>query len=403
MTGQIMIGNNNNDAEPFIDYMATIVDGLNELSFSKIKKYFIEVSEDEIRWASGYLYYNYNKMKDKGFPVEWLHKLLITKTIAILSLWAGYLFSGGKSPPIVEKPPILRIKEPFFRKVDKVPRGIIIIPTKLRHDFHRSSNFKKLLKVVAKSNYVHKIVIVGAFNSKNHSLNHSLLHDLPKITLIEIDEEKDSPSYSRNIGIEESLLLDGDVTMFIDDDVIIKSPETIDKLISDAYAIRGIASPLVKSIGDTLLDIFHDYDGTLNGVYYKNGNLLYATTCCMAAYNGIFTRGIKFDESFKIAAGEDIDFSLKALYEGFPIMPQDNVLISHAYEYDSNNAMEKFVNRYFRYGIGNFTLLQKHPYYYSLLSECKERPTINNSTKITTVPKEIDYLMNKLKKGGLLK
>lgn len=396
MTGQIMIGNNNNDAKQFTDYILTIVDGLDDLNFSQIKKYFIEVSEDEIRWASGYLYYNYNKMKGKGFPIELLYKLLIIKTIAILSLWAGYLYSGGKSPLIVEKAPILRIKEPFFRKVDKVPRGIIIIPTKLRHDFHRSSNFKKLLKIVAKSKSVHKIVIVGAFNSKNHSA----LHDLPKITLIEIDEEKDSPSYSRNIGIEESLLLDGDVTMFIDDDVIIESPEAIDKLVSDAYAIRGIASPLVKSIGDTILDIFHDYDGTLNGVYYKNGNLLYATTCCMAVYNGIFTKGIKFDESFKIAAGEDIDFSLKLLYEGSPIMPQDSVLIYHAYEYHSNNAMEKFVKRYFRYGIGNFTLLQKYPYYYSLLSECKERPTINNPTKITTVPKEIDYLMNKLKREG---
>lgn len=399
MTGQVMIGNNNKDVEQFVDYIITIADSLNELNFSKIKNYFTQVSEDEIRWASGYLYYTYNKMKNYGFSSDLAHKLLITKTIAILSLWSGYLFSGGKSPPVVEKPPILKIREPFFRKVDMTPKGIIVIPTKLRHVFHRSSNFKKLLNVIAKSKYVYKILIVGAFSPENCTP----LHNLPKITLIEIDEEEDSPSYSRNIGIEESLLLSGDVTMFIDDDVIIDSSESVDKLISDAYAIRGIVSPLVKSIGDTLLDIFHDYDGTLNGVYYKNGNLLYGTTCCMAVYNGIFAEGIKFDSTFKIAAGEDIDFSLRTLYSGFQIMPQENVIISHAYEYDSSNAVGKFVNRYFRYGIGNFTLLQKHPYYYSLLSECKERPTINNKTKITAVPKEIDYLMNKLKKGGLLK
>jgi hypothetical protein len=41
MTGQIMIGNNNNDAKQFTDYILTIVDGLDELNFSQIKKYFI--------------------------------------------------------------------------------------------------------------------------------------------------------------------------------------------------------------------------------------------------------------------------------------------------------------------------------------------------------------------------
>ncbi len=402
MTGHILIGKYYYSKEEFFkNYLYLIAKGLNEIGHKKIFGYFYKVLDDiEIEWISGYLYSYYLKMKSMGISEIAIHRLLIAKIIAILSLWAGYLSKGGTFPPPRDIPPVIDTKNLIFKKNRTKPKCVVVIPTIRLRNLDSFSKFKKnLINGLISSKYIHKVILVGPLNLNNYDI-------LPnKVEVIEIDEKKCYPSYSRNIGIEESLLLNSDVTMFIDDDIYIKNSKMVDKLILKAFDIKGIVSPLVKSMENTLFDIFHDYEGTLNGVYYKNGNLLYATTCCMAVDNNIFLSNIKFDNDFKLAAGEDIDFSIRALYSGFQILPENQITIFHDYGYSTDNILTKFINRYFRYGAGNYTVLKKHPYYFSLLSECKERPScldLIGKETVMDIPTEISYLISKLRNEGMM-
>ncbi|MCD5401642.1 hypothetical protein LR013_03520 [candidate division NPL-UPA2 bacterium] len=386
---------NNNKEKYFENFIPIIVYGLNDLGFKNIYQYFHEVSSDEVEWASRHLHYNYEKLKNEGHEDIWIYRYLITKTIAILSLWSGYISEDGKFQPPMEIAPPIVINAHTSRWGKTSPKSIAIIPTRLNYNRPEISNLENnLLNSLVKSEYLQKIIFVGNIDSKSQDF----LLSIPKTEFIEIAEKKDSPAYSRNVGIGESLSLNSDVTMFIDDDVRIQDPTIVDKLILKAYNTRGVVSPLVESTGSSWLDTFHNYDGTLNGVYYRNDQLLYATTCCMVLSYDILLSGIRFDNNFKIAAGEDIDFSIQALYMGFPIIAEDNIRVFHEYRYPPDNGLDRFIQRYFRYGIGNFSLFKKHPYYYSLLSNCRERPTWSRFTKrkITVIPKEIEYLTSKI-------
>lgn len=409
MTGQIL--NVNKSARKntyhkgkqklFEDLIFFVSEALFETKYHGIKRHINNISSDEINWASSYLLETYTKLKNDKYSEALIYKYIVTKVIAILSLWAGYISEGGTSPPPLEMPPPLNT-DWNFKKSSKDKdslRCTVIIPSKLNYN---NQNVLKLsadiISPILKSKYVKQVIFIGSINNKSFNM----LNDT-KIALIEIDDEKDSPAYSRNVGIEESLSLNSDVTMFMDDDIIIKTPKTIDELTVKAYDVGGIVSPLVESIGTSWLDAFHNYDGTLNGVYYRKNDkyLLYATTCCMAVSNEILTSEIRFDNDFRVAAGEDIDFSLKALYKGFPIVALDDMIIHHDYRYQPKKEIDTFIHRYFRYGIGNFQLLKKHPYYYSLLSNAEERPTWKTLTEkyISSYPKEIAYLANKFMGG----
>lgn len=403
MTGQILMTNNHDkkSTNKFHDFLKNIAYSLNDLGYHDIYKFFPNISVYEIEWAANYLNYSSNKLKEEYDFRENL-TFLISKAIAILSVWAGYISVGGVSPPpMVSSPNIdvsYKLKNISMKKSDI--SVVVIIPTKLSFKETVLLSIKKnLLHYLTESDIIKRVLFVGSVDYRSEKY----LKSIHKISFINVDENKDSPSYSRNIGIEESISLGADVTMFIDDDVHIRKQEIVKKLTSKAYNSKGVVSPLVKGTKNGWLEIFHNYDGTLNGVYYKNNNLLlYATTCCVAISNEVFLSALRFDESFKIAAGEDIDFSIRALQKGFPIIPEDNIKVLHDYRY-TNQSLNKFIKRYMRYGMGNYTLFTKHPYYYSLLSKCSERKTWDHFSinEKTIIPSEFPYVETKI--GGVFR
>jgi len=401
VTGQMIVKNNlrreksREKTKIFRNFLTGVANFLGDLGYTKIYKSFSKISESEIEWAASHLNYYYNYMI-KYYAYDEILIFLLTKTTAILSLWGGYISAGGRSPPPFHNPPSFNTIYPLItEETSPNPNTVIVIPTRLTsEEMHLSEDIKKnLLSPLSKLNLIKKILLVGDIDSRSERF----LQGIPKVSVIAVDKKEDSPAHSRNIGIKEALSLGADSVLFIDDDVKILDANVINYLASKAHNIRGIVAPLVKGTRNTWFDIFHDYDGTLNGVYYRDGLLLYATTCCTAISSEVLL-DIQFDENFKLAAGEDIDFSIRALRKGFPIIPIDNIKIFHDYNY-VRNPLEKFIRRYFRYGIGNYTLISKHPYYYLLLSKCKERRTVEQFkiTNTTTVPPEIVDIKNKFK------
>lgn len=165
-------------------------------------------------------------------------------------------------------------------------------------------------------------------------------------------------------------------------------------MLAKAACGRGLSHPRAKAVTNTPFDVFHDYEGTLNSLYYgDNLRLLYATTFALGVDSKLFEYGLRFNNSFHISAGEDIDLSLKAIRMGGYIFPVDNLLIYHDYNYNKYCIIKSFGHfllRFKRYGIGNAKLIRFHPYYYNALKYSIPRRTIRYLSKnITKLYKKI--------------
>lgn len=188
------------------------------------------------------------------------------------------------------------------------------------------------------------------------------------------------PAAARNAGIDASLALEVlDGVLFMDTDVIARQG-ALEWLIVQGTMVDGICCPLVGSTTGTGLDRYHDINGTLNGRYLAGNardELLFGTTSCMLVPRWVLDDGLRFSTDFQDAAGEDIDFCLRAREAGVPIRPVDDVIVHHWYGYgrDQGANWHVFTARFERYGAGERVLLRRHPGYHRLLERTVERPT----------------------------
>lgn len=185
------------------------------------------------------------------------------------------------------------------------------------------------------------------------------------------------PAEARNIGLNEGFGKGHSDALLIDCDVKMEE-ENLNQLIkSFSKKPSAIACPLVRSLGSTWLDHYHNLSGTLNGRYLKTSNemnLLFGTTSCMFIPKKIWDNKIMFCPDFSEAAGEDIDFCLRVIFAGFQIAAL-NVNVLHWYGYNGNDKHDwtSFLSRFERYGRGERLLTIKHPYHHFLIGQTIER------------------------------
>jgi len=333
---------------------------------------------------------------------------LVVKSVQLLALHYGYLNEGGALPPPFKEPPFNPLEvigSIGFREANTSlsPKVAVICPFAVRTADAKeeySSTFSECVKCLTTIRYLKKIVIVGSNIDSALYLPTSIKE---KVDVIELKRDK-GPAHARNIGIEIALSSNCNIIMFMDHDIVITEREGIEKLAKKAYSYQSIMAPLIKSYGASWFDAFHDFEGTLNGRYIsiktKWPLLLYATTCCLAVPASIFECGLRFDETFKLAAGEDIDLSLRAVMQGVPIIAINGIVIKHNYGYiGQQDDIHLFINRYERYGRGNATLLNKYPYYYKLLSASTERQTVHVFRPIHPIPQAIREIYKNILMG----
>lgn len=186
------------------------------------------------------------------------------------------------------------------------------------------------------------------------------------------------PAAARNHGIERALGLGADIVAFTDADCL---PETgwIASLVAafhtldDAHAIAGTT----WSRDRCGLGRYHDRNGTLNGRERADGDgLLYGPTCNLALCTDL-ARALEFDESFTLAAAEDIDFCYRANQDGWRIRHWPAAVVHHDFGYDAVEPVRRlrsFWRQFRRYSTGERHLLKKHPEYYRAFSGSKEIP-----------------------------
>ena len=268
----------------------------------------------------------------------------------------------------------------------------VVIPTNLANqDKERLLQLKNLLMTLSKWDNLSRIWIIGRIPEKALRA----LGKFEKLEIIGLEEDK-GPAKARNVGIERALGADMDLIVFMDDDVVSPNNNAFKSVCDKAVRSRGIYFPKIESYYSTCFDLFHDLDGTLNGVYEPGTNLkslVYGTTCVMIAPTFIFCDGLRFDEDFPLAAGEDIDFCIRARANGVKVVPVDDLVVKHDFGYrESNNSLTKFVSRFVRYGEGNRLIKSRSPEYFQILTNSIRRTTQDSKKKISKIPRSIEVL-----------
>lgn len=182
-------------------------------------------------------------------------------------------------------------------------------------------------------------------------------------------ENNCGPAHARNVGLRKALEIGADIIAFTDSDCIPNANwvEMIkDTFIKDKYA--HILSGCTISYGETWFDRYHDMNGTLNGRQYKNyAKMLYGVTANLAVIAGV-AMACEFDEGFKTAAGEDIEFCVRAQKLGYSISFAKTAIVQHDYGYHRGfwRSLRRFISQFIRYARSEKRLLSLQPDYFSL-------------------------------------
>lgn len=173
-------------------------------------------------------------------------------------------------------------------------------------------------------------------------------------------EKNQGPAHARNIGRERAFELGATNLFFTDHDCELMPGWGM----AFDYFLRhnpySIAGGITISAGNTLLDRYHDINGTLNGRWIIGGDGLLYTPSCNLAMRACVSMDFGFDESFPNAAGEDIDFCLRA-GKKYPIGLCRTAMVHHHWGYSSTiSGLPKFVQTFRKYGAAHSLLRSKH-------------------------------------------
>lgn len=188
-------------------------------------------------------------------------------------------------------------------------------------------------------------------------------------------ENNCGPAHARNIGMRKALEIGANIIAFTDSDCLPNANwvERIkDAFIKDKYV--HILSGRTISYGETWFDRYHDMNGTLNGRQYKNdARMLYGVTANLAVIAGV-AMACEFDEGFKTAAGEDIEFCVRAQKLGYSISFAKTAIVQHDYGYQRWfwRNLRQFASQFIRYARSEKRLLSLQPDYFSLFEMTRE-------------------------------
>jgi GT2 family glycosyltransferase len=170
------------------------------------------------------------------------------------------------------------------------------------------------------------------------------------------------PAAARNRGLERALSLGAQVVLFTDVDCVPVPgwAEAMADFLADGRHVA--AGGVTRSHDTTLLDRYHDFAGSLNGrwILPERRELLYAATCNLAV-RATALAGVRFDERFPVAAGEDVDFCVRIRVQG-PIGLATRAVVRHDFGYGGTvRGLGAFLRMFRRYGEADPLLWEKHP------------------------------------------
>lgn len=232
--------------------------------------------------------------------------------------------------------------------------NVIIIPAYLR-EARDITMLRKLTLLAGNDLGIDHIIIVDDCSPLKYDLHPCLKIRGEQIRL----HNNRGPAHARNVGMERALKLGATNLFFTDHDCELmpgwgKAFEYF--LEKENYPVAG---GITRSSGNTLLDLYHEMNGTLNGRLLPNGELLY-TPSCNLAMQACVAMNFRFDESFPDAAGEDVDFCFRVRRK-YRIGLCKNAIIDHNWGYKSTiGGIPQFIRMLKKYKAAHSLLRSKH-------------------------------------------
>jgi len=287
---------------------------------------------------------------------------LITKALEVLTFKLSK--DNMKSKEVSEE--ILESSRQV-KSLPKTPRVSVVVPAYIRNELELRQ-LKRLVGRLSRQVYPTDIVVVDDHSPIRYSLSH--------IVLLQRSRKNGGPASARNKGIEVALSLGSDIIAFTDSDCIPAkdwSRSFVQKFKNDPTC--HILSGLTMSHDRNWFGTYHDMNGTLNGRRFTGSELLlYGPTCNLAIANEV-AQQLRFNPLFNIAAGEDIEFCIRALRMGFNIKHCRDAVVRHDFRYLWINPignLVKFIRQFQKYSKGETILLGEVPNYYSFLERTEE-------------------------------
>ena len=238
--------------------------------------------------------------------------------------------------------------------MDKITVKIsVIIPT-----YNRQKKIKKCLKafknqLLSKDNY--EIIIIDDNSDDNTNEIVKDIADKKELNIIYIKNSKKSgPAFSRNKGIKKASF---NIIALIDSDCI---PEKnwllkISKFYENNRDISVIGGyTFTEGLKSKIIQFMAN--GAIHSNIKGKNTVIFFTTCNVAVKKDIF-KNILFDEQFKFAGGEDLEFFWNIYKRGYVFFYDDSLKVFH----DKKINFFEFIMHPFVYAKENFLVKLKHP------------------------------------------
>jgi GT2 family glycosyltransferase len=169
------------------------------------------------------------------------------------------------------------------------------------------------------------------------------------------------PARARNVAIEKALASGTEHLLFTDHDCVLDrawNEEMSNFLKSTSF---GAVGGMTRSRGTTLLDYYHDINGTLNGKWLLPGKKeLWYMPSLNFGMKAEVARDFTFDERYPTAAGEDVDICLR-LRSKYRIGFCAGAKLWHDFGYSSTlTGLRRFVGLFMKYKSSSATLYEGH-------------------------------------------
>lgn len=189
-------------------------------------------------------------------------------------------------------------------------------------------------------------------------LRYKLHHDFVKHIQL---SENGGPARARNVAIDMALQQGADFILFTDHDCILDKEWNREMTRFLAGSEFGAVGGMTYSWGKTLLDHYHDINGTLAGKWLlpERKELWYMPSLNFGM-KGFVAEQFPFDERFPTAAGEDVDVCLR-LRSKYKIGFCPSAKLWHDYGYkNSIFGFGKFMKLFKKYKSSSATVYEGH-------------------------------------------
>ena len=173
--------------------------------------------------------------------------------------------------------------------------------------------------------------------------------------------ENGGPAKARNVGIDRALDDGAQHLLFTDHDCILDQDWNREMTSFLQRSSFGAVGGMTHSWGKTLLDYYHDVNGTLNGKWLlpDRRELWYMPSLNFGMKVDV-ARSFAFDERFPTAAGEDVDICLRIRSRhriGFCATAK----LWHDFGYRSTlTGLPRFIRLFMKYKSSSATLYDGH-------------------------------------------